>query len=69
VPARCWWLLVCCAPVQIVEAGLGHLPFMEKAVTTPTGHTYVGTTSQDVPLCGVSEGVFGQQHMVRMLWV
>ena len=37
----------------IVEAGLGHLPFHEKQVTTPTGAPYVGVEFAR-KLCGVS---------------
>eukprot|EP00210_Caulerpa_lentillifera_P002552 g2449.t1 len=37
----------------LVEAGLGHLPFKEKAVLTPTGCTYVGVEFAK-KLCGVS---------------
>lgn len=37
----------------VVEAGLGHLPFREKAVTTPTGAVYVGVEFAK-KLCGVS---------------
>ncbi|KXZ55679.1 hypothetical protein GPECTOR_2g1229 [Gonium pectorale] len=37
----------------LVEAGLGHLPFTEKIVTTPTGHKYVGVEFAR-GLCGVS---------------
>eukprot|EP00884_Botryococcus_braunii_P007943 jgi/Botrbrau1/1714/Bobra.116_2s0056.1 len=37
----------------VVEAGLGFLPFSEKIVTTPTGHTYVGVDFAK-KLCGVS---------------
>lgn len=36
-----------------MEAGLGHLPFKEKAVVTPTGRTYVGVEFAK-KLCGVS---------------
>ena len=38
---------------QVVEAGLGHLPFRERTVTTPTGHQYVGVDFAK-KLCGVS---------------
>lgn len=38
---------------QVVEAGLGHLPFSEKSVTTPTGRVYVGVDFAK-KLCGVS---------------
>ena len=38
---------------QVVEAGLGHLPFKETCVTTPTGHAYVGVDFAR-KLCGVS---------------
>lgn len=37
----------------IIEAGLGHLPFTEKTVITPTGHRYVGV-SFCKGICGVS---------------
>ncbi|EFJ49474.1 hypothetical protein VOLCADRAFT_59311 [Volvox carteri f. nagariensis] len=37
----------------LVEAGLGHLPFQEKIVTTPTGERYVGVEFAR-GLCGVS---------------
>lgn len=37
----------------MVEAGLGHLPFTEKTVITPTGHQYVGVDFAK-RLCGVS---------------
>ncbi|KAI8466809.1 MAG: putative uracil phosphoribosyl transferase [Monoraphidium minutum] len=37
----------------IVEAGLGHLPFIEKQVETPTGSRYVGVEFAR-RLCGVS---------------
>jgi uridine kinase len=37
----------------VVEAGLGHLPFSEKVVVTPTGHPYVGVDFAR-KLCGVS---------------
>ncbi|KAL6769659.1 hypothetical protein ACKKBG_A31880 [Auxenochlorella protothecoides x Auxenochlorella symbiontica] len=37
----------------VVEAGLGHLPFAEKTVITPTGHPYVGVDFAK-RLCGVS---------------
>ncbi|GAB4817832.1 hypothetical protein N2152v2_004878 [Parachlorella kessleri] len=37
----------------VVEAGLGHLPFYEKTVITPTGHQYVGVDFAK-KLCGVS---------------
>ncbi|KAJ9534686.1 hypothetical protein QJQ45_013067 [Haematococcus lacustris] len=37
----------------VVEAGLGHLPFTEKNVLTPTGHTYVGVEFAR-GICGVS---------------
>ena len=39
--------------LQVVEAGLGHLPFTEKSVITPTGRTYVGVDFAKM-LCGVS---------------
>ncbi|CAI5946889.1 unnamed protein product [Closterium sp. NIES-64] len=38
---------------QLVEHGLGHLPFTEIQVTTPTGSTYVGINFSK-KLCGVS---------------
>lgn len=37
----------------VVEHGLGHLPFAEKAVVTPTGKEYVGVDFAK-KLCGVS---------------
>ncbi|KAL4419150.1 hypothetical protein ABPG77_009126, partial [Micractinium sp. CCAP 211/92] len=37
----------------VVEASLGHLPFREKVVVTPTGHQYVGVDFAK-KLCGVS---------------
>ena len=37
----------------MVEAGLGFLPFCEKAITTPTGAKYVGVDFAK-RLCGVS---------------
>ena len=37
----------------MVEAGLGHLPFTERSVVTPTGHPYVGVDFAK-KLCGVS---------------
>jgi uridine kinase len=37
----------------VVEAGLGHLPFAEKTVVTPTGHRYVGVEFCR-GICGVS---------------
>lgn len=37
----------------VVEHGLGHLPFKECTVTTPTGHQYVGVDFAK-KLCGVS---------------
>jgi len=37
----------------VVEAGLGHLPFAEKTVVTPTAHRYVGVDFAK-KLCGVS---------------
>ena len=42
-----------CCVLQVVEAGLGHLPFTEKTVTTPTGQQYVGVDFAK-RLCGVS---------------
>ncbi len=41
------------AMLQVVEAGLGHLPFAEETVVTPTGHRYVGVSFAK-KLCGVS---------------
>ncbi|KAF9667184.1 hypothetical protein SADUNF_Sadunf16G0306600 [Salix dunnii] len=38
---------------QVVEHGLGHLPFTEKQVTTPTGSVYTGVDFCK-RLCGVS---------------
>ena len=38
---------------QVVEAGLGHLPFRERTVVTPTGQQYVGVDFAK-RLCGVS---------------
>jgi len=38
---------------QVVEAGLGHLPFTERSVVTPTGNPYVGVDFAK-KLCGVS---------------
>lgn len=37
----------------VVEAGLGHLPFKERTVITPTGHPYLGVEFAK-KLCGVS---------------
>lgn len=37
----------------VVEAGLGHLPFKEQTVVTPTGHQYVGVNFAR-KICGVS---------------
>ena len=37
----------------MIEAGLGHLPFTEMSVTTPTGRIYVGVDFAK-KLCGVS---------------
>ncbi|KAI3433695.1 hypothetical protein D9Q98_003504 [Chlorella vulgaris] len=37
----------------VVEASLGHLPFRERTVVTPTGHQYVGVDFAK-KLCGVS---------------
>nr|QKY14883.1 uridine kinase (UK) [Polytomella parva] len=37
----------------VVEAGLGHLPFTERVVQTPTGHPYAGVGFAR-KLCGVS---------------
>lgn len=37
----------------VVEAGLGHLHFKERAVMTPTGHQYIGVEFAR-RLCGVS---------------
>jgi uridine kinase len=39
--------------MQVVEFGLGHLPFLERTVITPTGRTYVGVDFAK-KLCGVS---------------
>lgn len=39
--------------LKVVEAGLGHLPFTEKAVITPTGRPYIGVDFAK-KLCGVS---------------
>ncbi len=39
--------------LQVVEAGLGHLPFTEHSVVTPTGRTYTGVDFAK-KLCGVS---------------
>ena len=39
--------------VQVVEHGLGHLPFTEKCVVTATGHPYIGVDFAK-KLCGVS---------------
>lgn len=39
--------------MQVVEAGLGYLPFTERVVVTPTGHQYVGVDFAK-KLCGVS---------------
>ncbi len=39
--------------VQVVEAGLGFLPFTELTVTTPTGSQYCGVDFAK-SLCGVS---------------
>ncbi len=39
--------------LQVVEAGLGHLPFAEHTVITPTGSQYVGVDFAK-KLCGVS---------------
>lgn len=38
---------------QVVEHGLGHLPFTEKCVVTGTGHPYIGVDFAK-KLCGVS---------------
>ena len=38
---------------QVVEAGLGHLPFLERSVVTPTGHPYIGVDFCK-KICGVS---------------
>lgn len=38
---------------QVVEHALGHLPFMERVVITPTGEQYVGVDFAK-KLCGVS---------------
>ena len=45
-------LILCCC-IQVVEAGLGHLPFTERSVITPTGSPYVGVDFAK-KLCGVS---------------
>jgi uracil phosphoribosyltransferase len=37
----------------VVEAALGHLPFSERIVSTPTGHPYVGVDFCK-GVCGVS---------------
>ena len=42
-----------CCVKQVVEAGLGHLPFTERSVITPTGSPYVGVDFAK-KLCGVS---------------
>jgi uridine kinase len=42
-----------CKYLQVVEHGLGHLPFTEKQVITPTGSVYVGVDFCK-QLCGVS---------------
>ena len=39
--------------LQVVEAGLGHLPFTERSVITPTGRPYTGVDFAK-KLCGVS---------------
>lgn len=39
--------------LQLVETGLSHLPFKEKAVVAPTGCPYVGVEFAN-KLCGVS---------------
>ena len=44
----CW-----CGAGQVVEGGLGHLPFAERSVVTPTGRQYVGVDFAK-KLCGVS---------------
>ena len=43
----------CCIYVQVVEAGLGFLPFTELTVSTPTGSQYCGVDFAK-SLCGVS---------------
>ncbi len=44
----------CVCVCQVVEAGLGHLPFAERIVRTPTGDQYVGVELATTKLCGVS---------------
>ncbi|KAG6794271.1 hypothetical protein POTOM_003513 [Populus tomentosa] len=44
---------ISCYACQVVEHGLGHLPFTEKQVTTPTGSVYTGVDFCK-RLCGVS---------------
>ena len=39
--------------MQVVEAGLGHLPFTERSVITPTGNPYIGVDLAK-KVCGVS---------------
>lgn len=39
--------------LKVVEHGLGHLPFSEKQITTPTGSVYTGVVFCE-RLCGVS---------------
>ncbi|KAL1566946.1 Uridine kinase-like protein 3, variant 2 [Salvia divinorum] len=46
-------LVVIQSTFQVVEHGLGHLPFTEKQVTTPTGSVYIGVDFCK-RLCGVS---------------
>lgn len=48
----------CCLTVmQVVEAGLGFLPFSERTVITPAGRPYVGVDFAR-KLCGVSASLF-----------
>ena len=48
-----WYHIKSVLVQQVVEAGLGHLPFAEHTVTTPTGSQYVGVNFAK-KLCGVS---------------
>ncbi|KAG9159948.1 hypothetical protein Leryth_005699 [Lithospermum erythrorhizon] len=50
----------------VVEHGLGHLPFTEKHVTTPTGAVYTGAvyTGVDLRLCGVCSRAPQGVHVV-----
>lgn len=43
--------------MQVVEAGLGFLPFSERTVITPAGRPYVGVDFAR-KLCGVSVSLF-----------